>query len=257
MASMPLDGHDDKADEGSHLLPSSSSSSIERRHIRRHARVMRILVSLVAMAATGCLWMGLTSKGRMPDDDVYDDSPIEITFAEHGPSHSSSSSTIQNVPLEGSTNRRYWKSPEAQKRCQHVIKVFEERATAFKVPHHVLKEEYKVQSVDYNVFFRATAELFWLDFAGGKWANFSLGDIGIYPTLNGVPFNDKSLYTWITGDQHLSNFGAWRNRGGDVVFSVNDFDEAAIYGKSLIVADGERELRIVTFRLFVNLRNTY
>jgi uncharacterized protein (DUF2252 family) len=26
-----------------------------------------------------------------------------------------------------------------------------------------------------------------------------------------------------------SNFGAWRNRGGEVVFSVNDFDEAAIY----------------------------
>jgi uncharacterized protein (DUF2252 family) len=27
----------------------------------------------------------------------------------------------------------------------------------------------------------------------------------------------------------LSNFGAWRNRHGDVVFGVNDFDEAAIY----------------------------
>ena len=28
---------------------------------------------------------------------------------------------------------------------------------------------------------------------------------------------------------HLSNFGAWRNRNHDIVFSVNDFDEAAIY----------------------------
>jgi uncharacterized protein (DUF2252 family) len=38
-----------------------------------------------------------------------------------------------------------------------------------------------------------------------------------------------STWTWVTGDQHLSNFGAWRNRHGDVVFGVNDFDEAAIY----------------------------
>ena len=33
----------------------------------------------------------------------------------------------------------------------------------------------------------------------------------------------------MAGDQHLSNFGAWRNRHRDVVFGVNDFDEAAIY----------------------------
>ena len=45
-----------------------------------------------------------------------------------------------------------------------------------------------------------------------------------------VPFHYPQR-TWVTGDQHLSNFGAWRNRHGDLVFSVNDFDEAAIYGK--------------------------
>lgn len=33
----------------------------------------------------------------------------------------------------------------------------------------------------------------------------------------------------VTGDQHLSNFGAWRNRHKDVVFGVNDFDEAAMF----------------------------
>ena len=31
------------------------------------------------------------------------------------------------------------------------------------------------------------------------------------------------------GDQHLSNFGAWRNRHGDIVFGVNDFDESTIF----------------------------
>jgi Uncharacterized protein conserved in bacteria (DUF2252) len=39
----------------------------------------------------------------------------------------------------------------------------------------------------------------------------------------------KSTWTWVTGDQHLSNFGAWRSRHGDIVFGVNDFDEAAIF----------------------------
>jgi uncharacterized protein (DUF2252 family) len=34
---------------------------------------------------------------------------------------------------------------------------------------------------------------------------------------------------WVTGDQHLSNFGAWRNRHRQIVYGVNDFDESAIY----------------------------
>ena len=37
------------------------------------------------------------------------------------------------------------------------------------------------------------------------------------------------LLRWITGDQHVSNFGAWRNRHGAIVFGINDFDEAVVY----------------------------
>jgi len=47
--------------------------------------------------------------------------------------------------------------------------------------------------------------------------------------VDGTPLSPKSTETWVTGDQHLSNFGAWSNRGGEVVFSVNDFDEGAIF----------------------------
>jgi len=32
-------------------------------------------------------------------------------------------------------------------------------------------------------------------------------------------------YTWIGGDTHIGNFGAWQESGGNTVFSVDDFDE--------------------------------
>lgn len=32
-------------------------------------------------------------------------------------------------------------------------------------------------------------------------------------------------FTWIGGDAHLGNFGAWQDSGGNNVFSVDDFDE--------------------------------
>jgi hypothetical protein len=87
--------------------------------------------------------------------------------------------------------------------------------------------------------------LFWLDFAIGDWGhNFTSGlllkddpDEGssgdtsgdgsnAFLHVDGAPLSRKSLWTWVTGDQHLSNFGAWQNRHKDVVFGVNDFDEA-------------------------------
>ncbi|GKY99163.1 hypothetical protein MPSEU_000871800 [Mayamaea pseudoterrestris] len=171
-----------------------------------------------------------TDWRRFFDNDVYDDSPIEVmTTTTIEDKHDKTSSFSSSIPLEGSTNRKYWKPPSASKRCSHVIDVFMQRAEAFGVPRSVLVEEYNIQSQDYSVFYRATAQLFWLDFAGGKWSNFTLSSIGIQPKMDGIPFSEKSLYTWITGDQHLSNFGAWKNRGGEVVFGVNDFDEAAIY----------------------------
>lgn len=32
-------------------------------------------------------------------------------------------------------------------------------------------------------------------------------------------------YTWLGGDAHIGNFGAWQDSGGNNVFSVDDFDE--------------------------------
>ena len=94
------------------------------------------------------------------------------------------------------------------------------------------KIKYKSQSTDANAFYRATANIFWRDFVLHGWGNFDLEQVGGIPAnalADHSPLQRKSTWTWITGDQHLSNFGAWRNRHGDIVFGVNDFDEAAIF----------------------------
>ena len=222
------------------LLSSTVTSSSTRRSSSRPRQALYVVLGAAFMGVGSLVWLkshfkthkggselfSATSLGLSEADDLYDDLPIEVLT-----STNPAVAPHNNIPLEASTNRKYWTSPVAKERCEHVVDVFQQRAEAFGAPRSVLVEEYKLQSENYNVFFRATAQLFWLDFAGGKWANFSLADIGLEPVMDGVPLTTTSLYTWITGDQHLSNFGAWKNRGGEVVFSVNDFDEAAIYGE--------------------------
>ena len=118
--------------------------------------------------------------------------------------------------------------PKPTKRCQLIIDRFVEKDGPD--PNGtMLGEMYKAQSVDYNVFYRATAHIFWEDFSN-EWGNLHRLLLDQEIELKGdVPLTPKSTWTWVTGDQHLSNFGAWRNRHGDIVFGVNDFDEAAIY----------------------------
>jgi uncharacterized protein (DUF2252 family) len=125
------------------------------------------------------------------------------------------------------------KDPVVQPRCAHVMEQFHQRDKG-STPSQ-LKSRYQKQSVDSNVFYRATANIFWNDFVQGHWGDgltesFTNGDSTTTTTLeDNVPLDPKSTFTWVTGDQHLSNFGAFRNRHGDIVFSVNDFDEAAIW----------------------------
>ena len=93
-----------------------------------------------------------------------------------------------------------------------------------------LREQYAAESSDVNSFYRGTAYLFWQDFVKGGWGVSDLSTLGVPTTqADGTPLQRTSTWTWITGDQHLSNFGAWKNRHGDVIFGVNDFDEATIF----------------------------
>ena len=103
--------------------------------------------------------------------------------------------------------------PEAYQRCDYVIQTFEDQNVG--VSHDFLKEKYVAQSVDPNVFYRATALLFWKDFGGGHWGEDQNMSINLEELVlldeakyeDGTPLSPMSTWTWITGDQHLSNFG--------------------------------------------------
>lgn len=47
-----------------------------------------------------------------------------------------------------------------------------------------------------------------------------------YASREPLPFHTPAdTPTWIQGDMHFENFGAFQNESGDLVYDVNDFDE--------------------------------
>lgn len=194
-------------DEATELLSTSRAKRIQ------HNRRLLLPVGLGTLALLLCLYVGL---------------PL-LSFG---------SGTVNHVPLLGSVLNSIHHHedpdisllPEPQPRCAWVQAMFEERDGSDPFGTE-LYDTYKAQSKDFNVFYRATAHIFWNDYVNNVWGDYTrsvLDDLEIRLGAN-VPLTPKSTWTWVTGDQHLSNFGAWRNRHGDVVFSVNDFDEAAIF----------------------------
>lgn len=61
-------------------------------------------------------------------------------------------------------------------------------------------------------FFRGSAYLFYFDMTKSA---------SIFHTPDRKP-------TWIQGDMHMDNFGAFQNEAGEIVFDVNDFDEGYV-----------------------------
>jgi uncharacterized protein (DUF2252 family) len=59
-------------------------------------------------------------------------------------------------------------------------------------------------------FYRGTDHIFYQDMATLPASNYVTTQTG---------------YTWIGGDAHIDNFGAWQDSGSNNVFSVDDFDE--------------------------------
>lgn len=161
--------------------------------------------------------------GEYDDDDDMQEINSQVVDANSSSSGAEKSGEVQ--------------IPTPEQRCAYVVDTFEKQNEGF--DEDFLRNKYQVQSADPNVFYRATALLFWQDFGTGIWGknqnkSIVLDDLVMLKDAtyeDGTPMSPMSTWTWVTGDQHLSNFGAWRNRAKDVVFSVNDFDEAAIYGK--------------------------
>lgn len=64
------------------------------------------------------------------------------------------------------------------------------------------------------VFYRGTAHLFWADFAQDS----EMEEFG----------NEDQTKIWLVGDLHSENYGTYDNNKGEVVYNLNDFDEAVV-----------------------------
>lgn len=82
------------------------------------------------------------------------------------------------------------------------------------LPSQFRNEKYDLMEVSAFRFFRATAHLFY-------------EDLGTDSRLSSFG-NTEQTRTWICGDMHVANIGAFSNDDGQVVFDVNDFDESVI-----------------------------
>lgn len=113
-------------------------------------------------------------------------------------------------------------------RCDFVVSKFEERDSWMTAGKR--KERYTVQVEDFTSYLRSSNHVFLQDFLGEEIGGKLLASVSEDAMLPGSsPVSPKSTWTWISGDQHLENFGAYKNRHGDVVFGMNDFDEAVIF----------------------------
>ena len=74
-------------------------------------------------------------------------------------------------------------------------------------------EKYSLMSASPFAFYRGTAHLYW-------------ADLGASPLL--APFGGSTTLTWLQGDAHTENQGAFDNSAGAVVYDLTDFDEAVI-----------------------------
>jgi len=95
------------------------------------------------------------------------------------------------------------------------------------------EQKYKVMAESSYRFFRGTSHLFWQDMFN-DW-RFSL--------FGGVPGSQ----TWIQGDAHVYNFGAFANHDGDVIYGLDDFDDA-------VVSDYQYDLWRLAVSLVLDIR---
>eukprot|EP00850_Spirogloea_muscicola_P006511 SM000031S11520 [mRNA] locus=s31:123883:126908:+ [translate_table: standard] len=75
------------------------------------------------------------------------------------------------------------------------------------------REKYAKMSAGPFALFRGTVHLFWGDFSG-DWRL--------------CRFGNPRTRTWLLGDMHIYNFGAFYNENSQLVYGLNDFDESLI-----------------------------
>jgi len=76
------------------------------------------------------------------------------------------------------------------------------------------EEKFEKMSANPYYFFRGSNHLYWEDFYNDWRINFFGGT--------------EETLTWINGDAHIYNYGAYANHEGEAIFCMDDFDDAVI-----------------------------
>ena len=98
-------------------------------------------------------------------------------------------------------------------RAQQIATIFEEfDVQCMQLTHEQRMEKYRKMQESPFRFYRGSAYLFYYDMTKSP---------SIFHTLDERP-------TWIMGDMHMDNFGAFQNEKGQIVYDVNDFDEGYV-----------------------------
>ena len=82
------------------------------------------------------------------------------------------------------------------------------------ISEHDRLQKFEKMSASPYVFFRGSNHLYWEDFYNDWRINFFGGT--------------KATLTWINGDAHIYNYGAYSDHNGQAIFCMDDFDDSII-----------------------------
>ncbi|MGR6322241.1 DUF2252 domain-containing protein [Micromonospora soli] len=103
----------------------------------------------------------------------------------------------------------------ADQRSAFIIDVLtEEFGASMALDPAAFRRKFRKMAASPFAFYRGSASLFYAD---------QLGDFASDRFLD-----DRTSRVWIHGDLHAENFGTYMNGSGQLVFNVNDFDEAYV-----------------------------
>ncbi|KAH9259717.1 hypothetical protein BASA81_002139 [Batrachochytrium salamandrivorans] len=100
------------------------------------------------------------------------------------------------------------------------------------LPRAILDEKYTDMQASTFAFLRGTNHLFWDD----------LGTDALLSTFG----NTAQTRTWLSGDCHLENFGAFTNNAGTALYDLNDFDAS-------MIADYQLDVWRLALAMYVNM----
>ncbi|MFC0007183.1 DUF2252 domain-containing protein [Micromonospora siamensis] len=106
-------------------------------------------------------------------------------------------------------------SDSADRRSEHIVRVLvDEFGESMTRDPAAFRRKFRKMAASPFAFYRGSASLFYAD---------QLGDFADDRYLD-----ERTSRVWIHGDLHAENFGTYMNASGQLVFNVNDFDEAYV-----------------------------